>query len=449
MHSKNYILIFLLLVCFSSSAQDFTLPLTTYLDTEKSKFPIPNFELVVSQNDSLIYHYSEGADGGLEKCYIIGSISKPLTAYAIMVLVDQGRLQLEDNITAILPEVKFSDPGVTIRNLLQHTSGIAKVDGFKQVKKLGQLSADPVFIECQQAPGQQHEYSNLNYALLGKVIEKVSGLHYEQFIQTQLFDVFDMQNSSASQDVNGCVNQYQNWFGFSRKTKTPSFDKAMVPAGFIQSSALDLTKFMNQILRAYDTGQTAPISPELLRQMHEPWNKATFGYGMGWKKGWMNDQYFLQHLGSTGTSYGGIFLFPEQKKTVVFLSNSNSLMFTESIMKGALQIITGVEPEPAKPLEKYAKTGMGVLLIIGLLNFLYFLFRGKNKKSRKAVWKSILSQGAFIGLFIGLFSRFAKIPFGSFFTLQPDIGWFTVITLGLPIMRSIFVLIKNDFHSNQ
>ena len=129
----------------------------------------------------------------------LASVSKQFTAAAVMLVVREGRLELDDEITQYFPEIPY--PGVTIRHLLTHTSGIPDyfddADWFIKIRReekrvpgnneilrfLCETEAKPYF-----APGEGFEYSNTGYNLLALLVERLSGIPYEEFLQKNLFD---------------------------------------------------------------------------------------------------------------------------------------------------------------------------------------------------------------------------------------------------------------------
>ena len=136
----------------------------------------------------------------------LASVSKQFTATAVMLLVREGKLSLEDEITKFFPEIPY--PGVTIRHLLNHTSGIPDyfddVDWFIRIWKeekrvpgndeilrfLCETEAKPYF-----APGEGFEYSNTGYNLLALLVERLSGMPYEAFLQKNIFEPAGMTST--------------------------------------------------------------------------------------------------------------------------------------------------------------------------------------------------------------------------------------------------------------
>ena len=134
--------------------------------------------------------------------YEIGSLTKQFTATAILQLAEQGKLSLDDELTKFFPDYPVRGQRITVRRLLDHTSGIASytdVPGYETLSRRA-LSPDSVvaFFSSQPlnfAPGAQMSYNNSAYFLLGLIIEKASGLSYADYVQLKLFEPAGMTDS--------------------------------------------------------------------------------------------------------------------------------------------------------------------------------------------------------------------------------------------------------------
>lgn len=143
-----------------------------------------------------------GVPDSPDMVFEIGSVTKQFTAAAILLLAEQGKLRLEDDITKYLPD--FPTPGetVTIEHLLTHTSGVPSYTGmpewFARVREdmkledlIGLFKGKPLDFK----PGEQTRYSNSGYILLGAIVEKASGKSYEQFVEEEIFQKLGMSHS--------------------------------------------------------------------------------------------------------------------------------------------------------------------------------------------------------------------------------------------------------------
>ncbi|WP_019949740.1 serine hydrolase domain-containing protein [Hymenobacter aerophilus] len=425
-----------------------------YLLRDLPKFNVPNMEVIVVSRDSVLYTNSIGEATSPQTPYYLGSVSKSLTAFGVLRLVEEGRLTLDQPVTTLLPtlHVTGSSTPLTVRHLLNHTSGITKRAGFSALPPLWELERTGFRLATASEPGQKHEYSNLNYALLGLLIEKISGRTFRQYMQEQVFAPLGMAHTfsgTAEQNEARVVAQYQYWGPFPVKSSQADYALSAVPAGFICSSAADMGNYLQANLTKGTVGTRRVLDSALVAAMHTPWTNGKTGYAMGWNQGSYNGKRLLQHLGSTATSYSAIFILPDDNLGVAVLTNSNSLGFSESVVEGILSIVTGADPPPASVTEWYGRWLVAVLAVLLAGRLVYQLARllrhgrahpaataGKALSKGKAVRSLAVAIGCFLGI-VFLFPTIAKVPFLSLLKLQPDIGLLTLLALGSPVVTTL------------
>ena len=137
-----------------------------------------------------------------ENVFQIGSMTKQFTAVAVLMLAEEGKLHLEDDITEFMPDYPTHGKTVTIHHLLTHTSGIKDFTQVKALRGVARNDLKPIeIIELFQnepfdfSPGEEFRYSNSGYILLGYIIEKLSGVSYERFVEDRIFRVAGMKDS--------------------------------------------------------------------------------------------------------------------------------------------------------------------------------------------------------------------------------------------------------------
>ena len=186
----------------------------------------------------------------------IASITKPMTAIAIMQLYEKGMLDLDKPIQTYLKEFPKKAKGdITIRHLLKHTSGIShyssKWDAMSFTHYPTLVAALDAFKEreLEFKPGTQYAYSSYGYTVLGAIIEKVSQMSYGEYMRKNIWDKAGMSNTS--------LDDNQTYEGKSRLylkvkstyIKSPTTDLSIIyPAGGVQSTAKDLLKFGKAVL---------------------------------------------------------------------------------------------------------------------------------------------------------------------------------------------------------
>ena len=267
-----------------------------------------------------------------ETPFQLASISKSFTAVAILQLVEAGEVELDGQVSRYL--VVFRDrPGadITIRQLLAHTSGYSTLQG-NSTHIDGPESEDALSRQIDRiapwapahAPGSLWDYSNANYVILGGVIEAVSGLKYDQYVETRILQPIGMRNSLVG---DGGVYEdiavgHKPWFGRKRpvqdvKTTT---SRMSAPAGGVVASAEDLALYLQMLLN----GKDDIISAENKALMMQPASDQVPYYGLGWM---LNPQDgAVYHTGTNPGVETIAILRPAEGKAVVVLVNAGSGM---------------------------------------------------------------------------------------------------------------------------
>jgi CubicO group peptidase (beta-lactamase class C family) len=260
----------------------------------------------------------------------LASVSKQFTAFGIMLLSNEGKLNYDDSASKYIPELsKRFNTTITIRHLMNHTSGLP--DYYDEVPKLFPGEKMPtisdgaaVFAkwgETRFAPGDRFEYSNPGYEMLGLIIERVSGLDYPVFMEEKIFQPLEMNQSLVLDQPD--VHFENRAYGYQKpKNKWIKHDlnrlNLMFGAGGIYTSLDDLVKWENSLVK----GTLIPVSdineaftPGILNSGEKT------DYGFGWR---INSYKGYKRFAHTGGWVGFrtmIARFPELKLTVVVLGN--------------------------------------------------------------------------------------------------------------------------------
>jgi len=300
----------------------------------------------------------------------LGSITKQFTSTAILLLVDEGKIKLDDDITRFLPDYPTKGKRITVENLLNHTSGIvsftgkpgylehmaedmtaaAIIDGFKN---------DPLDFE----PGTRYKYNNSGYLLLGAIIEKVSGQSYADFLAQRIFKPLGMHDTAYEGKEHGTAIRAM---GHSRSDKGfgPAAPISMTQpfaAGALVSTVDDLARW-----------DVAVSSGKLLTPA--TWQKAfakttladgtLADYGYGWVNGQVRGVPTIEHGGAINGFNAFAIRVPAEHVYVVVLRNTDGgTANTETVARAAAATAIG-KPYPqrtavtldAKALDAYAGT---------------------------------------------------------------------------------------------
>ncbi|MBK5276501.1 MAG: beta-lactamase family protein [Desulfuromonadales bacterium] len=312
-----------------------------------------------------------------ETVYRAGSISKLFTATAIMQLAEQGLLDIDKPLQNYLPEFsiksRFPDAGpITQRNIMTHHSGIPSdllkgawsknPEPFTNVVNLlreGHVAYPPDFV---------NSYSDLGVSVLGHALEKVVGRGYVSHMTTALLRPLGMADSSFSQAPDHSPAASKAYRNGEEAEDTPLRD---IPAGGLNSTVLDLSRFMQMILAGGRAGERQIIKTETLAEMLRPQNETvaldlSFRIGLGWMLGGQGDidirnaGPIAHHSGITLYHRSMLIVLPEQKLGVVVLSNSATgtdavLKLATEALKAALEAKSGIR----QPERETAGTGAG------------------------------------------------------------------------------------------
>ena len=287
----------------------------------------------------------------------LASVTKQFTATAIMALVEDGKLHLEDKIVSLLPDLPAAWSGVTLRQLLNHTSGIksyTNIEGFdKTLRKdftpqeiIALVSKEPM----EFAPGEKWNYNNSGYFLLGMILEKVTGKSYNDFLTERIFKPLGMNDTRVNNLSEIIPNRAQ---GYSRSGDHYVNGEYLSPtqpfaAGALISTIADLARWD----KALD-GETI-LKSASLTQMWTPTalpDHQEQGYGFGWVVGVKNHHRRISHGGGIPGFSTETLRLPDDKLSVIVLTNRDGGDAGAIALGVADILVPGVieKPAPAIP----------------------------------------------------------------------------------------------------
>lgn len=268
----------------------------------------------------------------IDAMFEIGSVSKQFTAAAILQLRDEGKLTLDDDLAKWLPNLDMGGRKIPLRNLLTHTSGVfrfSEEDAFERNMFMPTTSRDAALPLIKLAPfqyptGEAQSYSNSGFYLLGLVVEKASGMKYEDYMAKRIFEPLGMTRSmfcNSLQNVPRRAHGYGFVNGVINRAPMVSYTWVFAP-GAICSTAGDLVTWM----QALHGGKV--LTPQSYADMTTPMKLADgtpTQYGMGIKVS--EDVRGLRSIGHGGTAPGfraDVQWYPESKLAVVALYNTSA-----------------------------------------------------------------------------------------------------------------------------
>jgi CubicO group peptidase (beta-lactamase class C family) len=176
---------------------------------------LPGASIVIVKDGRVVYekgygHDSEGNPLTAASPLRIGSVSKSFTAFAVLQLVDEGKIRLDDAVVNHLPDVQPDDPRwgeVTIRQLLSHTSGIPNPTIVAPANDLEAGVERLHDLKLQSDPGEKYAYSNPNYWILAYLVEKVSGIEFADYLEKKIFSPLEMDDSLTAVNSGDSVEE--------------------------------------------------------------------------------------------------------------------------------------------------------------------------------------------------------------------------------------------------
>jgi CubicO group peptidase (beta-lactamase class C family) len=365
-----------------------------FVSEQINRHGLPGVALALVEGDQIIFMkgYGMADQSGRpvtpQTPFLLASVSKPLTATAIMQLVEEGQVELDVPVQHYVPDFRLADPAassqITVRHLLLHTSGIPTTacDTRVNAETLADYVVELQNVEPASTAGSRHNYCSGNYNLLGRVIETVSGQAFGEYMQTHIFTPLQMEHSFTSeQDAlqAGMAQGYQWLFGIVVPTHH-HYNPSQLPSGSMISSAEDLSHFLVSQLNEGNYEGLSFLSKTSVASMQTPGIERSQegGYGFGWVVAPVGDVPAIWHDGVNANYHSLLLMQPETRRGVVVLMNSFGIVAYESAYQeleaGIVRLLAGQEPiESSQSLGTVYFMIDAVLILILTLVFIPFL----------------------------------------------------------------------------
>ncbi|MBY8821885.1 serine hydrolase domain-containing protein [Sphingomonas colocasiae] len=296
----------------------------------------------------------------------MASVSKQVTAMAVLLLVEDGKLGLDDRVRAILPELPAYADAVTVRQLLTHNSGLRD---FFTLGALSGISNDHVYTEKdlidllgrQQgldfAPDTDHLYSNSGYVALSMIVQRVSGQRLDDFARARIFTPLGMTQTRFQHDHNQPVPEKANGYVKSATGWALSNSNLdVVGDGGLYSTAGDMLRWIANM----DSGKVGAKSVALMRVSARLKDGTPTGYGMGLSPGSYRGVPIVHHGGALGGYRTMTWWIPSEKLGIVISCNNGDArsaelagkvanIFLEGKLKPATVLAADAPGEAARP----------------------------------------------------------------------------------------------------
>ncbi len=292
---------------------------------------IARYGMMIYERSFGMASFSNSVPLNMETSFQLASISKTFTATAILLLQEQGLLDVSDKVITHIPEFPYEN--ITIQHLLSHTSGLQNymwlVERRWNKKKLpDNEDILTLFIESRRplnfSPGQRFDYSNTGFIFLGLLIERLSGQSYATFVKENIFEPLEMERSFVNDlhnpvDIENRAYGYRQWRGSHIRIPDDNLDGPLGDKG-VFSSAGDLFKWDQAIYRnallPFERWEQAFTHARLN-------NDSLANYGFGWRLQEYLDKRIVHHPGRWHGFRTSFKRFPQDHTTLIILANNN------------------------------------------------------------------------------------------------------------------------------
>lgn len=340
--------------------------------TAMDELRVPGLAVAVVRNDKVVWAGGLGIRDGESKQpvtadspFYIASSTKSFTAMALAMLVDRGRIKLDDPVRQHLPRLELGDENlrdtITIRDLLAHRRGIDSGPISTNEAYTGLIDDDRYYRLLAKVRGTgQFRYSNLNFTLAGRVVQAASGQTWQQFIAEQILTPCGMQHStclaSKLYEDPGAALPMVEIDGQWQASPTRKVDTTMHAAGGMGASANDLSRWLRLNLGQGAIDGRRLLSQALVREMQSPQVSVVVpsgpneefkdrSYGLGWFLGEYRGRSAVYHFGGYVGARCHISFLPSDQMGVAVVMNASGLAgeFPEMVAADVYDALLGLE----------------------------------------------------------------------------------------------------------
>lgn len=468
--------------------------LDAFIEAQMQELKIPGLALAIVCGNQIEYMrgYGTADNAGRpvtpQTPFLVASLSKSFTALSVMQLVEAGKIELDIPVQFYLPWFQTADKEasarITVRHLLHHTSGFSELEGaLRNLDRNPAANALETSVRAlsnarlNAAPGERYEYSNTNYDILGLLIQTVTGIPYEKYIEDNVFAPLRMRNSYTSLEkarAGSLSTGYISFFGLTTHyDRFMPYSRTVVPSAGLFSSAEDMAQYL---LIHLNEGRhprgAALISPAGVAELHAPGVSINENvrYAMGWvifPFPQLADAYGASGAVPMALSHGGeganfrslMVIAPDMQLGVVVLMNKIDQRRVEehnNIVWNTVLLAAGLEPTMVAGSPDFL-TRYGQMVGVGLIALLAascvwsarLLFRRPSNFTRRSTLAFVILL--LLDVAIAGYILFVEIP-ASETTLSLTITYFLeaglititllVLTLGWGFIRTGSFLLR-------
>lgn len=347
--AKFWLVLIASLFYVSLSAQQLPENIDDWIEASRQDWKIPGMAVGIVKDGKVVYAqgFGEKKLGSGEKVdantiFSIASVSKNITAAALGILVDEGKIDWDDKITQHIPWFQLKDPWITkeltIRDALTHRVGLGRYLG-NRLQFMTDSPRDTIlyqmrYMDLEKPFRSNFVYNNVMYSLAGQIIEHVEGVTWDEFLKTRLFSPLEMNTTTTSiTEFKGGDNQaypHQEIDGEVVSIQRRNWDNAG-PAGGVNASINDLNKWLlMQLGTSGEYNGKTIVSEKQMNELHKPQMvsgqanamAAQSTYGFGWNITDHKGKRVITHGGATDGFNTSMYLMPELELGVIVVGNT-------------------------------------------------------------------------------------------------------------------------------
>ena len=333
------------------------------VEKRRAELGIPGMSLVIVKDGEIIYMKGLGYKDFEKKVavtpdtqFAIGSATKAFTSLSVLMSADEGKINLDDSPKKYLPYFKMydadTDKNMTVRDLMNHSSGLNRTDLAMITGKLTRQELIQVAGEAKPMAKLREKwfYQNIMFAAAGETVAQVQKTTWEKFVPERIFKPLGMTNSTMSiaemQKAKDYSLGYEYNFDTKETLKRPFRDlDTVAPAGSINSSARDMAKWITFVMNGGTVGDKRLVS----EKGFEEWTKkqmnisanGKFAYGLGWFLRDWNGLKVVEHGGNIDGFNALVAMIPEKKLGFVMLTNVSGSPLGNELMPIVWENILG------------------------------------------------------------------------------------------------------------
>lgn len=448
-----------------------------YVKQQANNSRIPGVSLAIVENGAVVHARGFGKDGHgnqvtADTPFWIGSNTKSITALAVMQLVEAGLVDLDTPVKEYLPEFTVADKDassrITVRHLLNQTSGISRQDGLRAIAdadprdSIADVLAGMADLDLNRPVGERFEYANLNYVAVGALLEAVTGESWADYLQRNIFTPLAMTSSFTDQstaEASGLTATYRYFFGFPMRSDAAHYP-GLGPTGYVYASANDMARYLTMYLESGALDGTRVLSAAGIAEMLAPATDVrTFSlqsqefsarYGAGWfigPFGAANDARW--HQGSLANFTTWMVLLPDTNQAVIVMLNAGNQFEIgganatwSRLPQGVVNILRGVGPPTGTGTARFfvVFTTLVVMAVIAQAWALARVLQGRRRPKRLTLrhaapltWELVVAPL----MLLGYPAVTGGLGWRAAFAFVPDLSLAVAVVGGLALLTGI------------